>query len=236
MPIFANPKSAILNPDKLINKKIYENEIARVRSGTPSASSKVDSETFDSLIDILENVKIELIKINENVSLIQDFTIEQYTKLSYGNVLNEILKAKKLIKKVLSPSITTTELIKLQDITEELVKLYSQMNSDYEYLQEQEKEEPDENLSEEEQATKTKELKKVVSFFKQLIPPLQVLMNLLNSKLVSAGNDSNPKIQPEISGINAPPAPPDEPLEGAGFRTSWRLEKGAQQYQNQKYI
>jgi len=236
MPIFANPKSAALNPDRLVNKKVYENDVARVRSGTPSASSKVNAETFDSLIDTLENVKIELIKINENVSLTEDFNIEQYTKLSYGNVLNEIVKAKKLIKKVLSPSITTTELNKLQDITDELASIYSQMNTDYGYLQEQEKEEPNKDLSEEEQNIKQKELNKVISFFKQLIPPLQVLMNLLNTKLVSAGNDSNPKIQAEISGINAPPAPLDVPLEGAGFRTSWKLEKGASQYQNQKYI
>jgi hypothetical protein len=233
MPIFSNPKSALLNPDRLVNKIVFEKDIARVRSGTPSASSKVNAETFDSLIDTLENVKIELIKINENVSLVENFSIESYTKLSYGKVLNEIAKAKKIIKKVLSPSITTTELNKLQEITDEIDAIYRQLNTDYEYIQEQEQEEADENLSDEEQATKQKELTKVISFFKQLIDPLKLLMNLLNTKLVSSGNDANPKIQAEISGINAP-VPPQ--LEGAGFNGTYHIELGAPHYQNQRYI
>lgn len=232
MPIFANPKSESLNPDKLANEKVFERDIARVRSGTPSASSKVNAETFDSLIDALENVKIELIKINENISLVENFSIESYTKLSYGKVLNEIAKANKIIKKVLSSSITTTELNKLQEITDEIDAIYRQLNTDYEYIQEQEQEEADENLSEEEQNIKQKELTKLISFFKQLIEPLKLLMNLLNTKLTSAGNDINPKIQAEISGINAP----DTPLEGAGFSRTYHIEQGAPQYQNQKYI
>lgn len=254
MPIFAKPKSAALNPDRLAKKKVYERDVARVRSGVPSASSKTDAETFGSLMDTLEDLKIELIKISETISL----GIETYSPLSYGSSLNQILKAKKIIKKIFSTTITTTQLIKLQEITDEISTIYTDLNTNKEYFSyrfkqpplEEEKIDEEEEIDEEEKKRREiikkeaikeenkirKNLPRLSSFIKTLLSPLQELINLLNTKLISAGNDVNPKIAPEHSGINAPPEAPDASLEGSGFRTSWKLEKGASQYQNQKYV
>lgn len=227
MPIFANPKSAALNPDRLAKKKVYERDVARVRSGVPSASSKTDTETFGSLMDTLEDLKIELIKISENVSsgIIAD------KNLSYGSLLNKILKASKIIKKIQSKSVTNTEINKLQEITTEINEMVTSFDTNYQYIKFTY--ENDRNIATEGQ---NKIREKIISFYKTLLDQLQPLINLLNTKITTSSIDSNSKIAPEHSGINAPPEPPDASLQGSGFRTSWKLEKGASQYQNQRYV
>lgn len=231
MPIFSKPKSASLNPDKLPNKKVYERDKKRVKSGTPSASSKLDADTFSSLGVALEEVKNDLIRLEDTTAT---FGVES-GKLDYGNFLNIVSKAKKLLLKVQSSSITTTQQIELQAYADQIGGLYNNIDS----IQDDNKQQIDSireargnNRIVEEDETN---LARIVSFFKKILEPLKQLITILNSKLVTSGNDMNRNVPPEISGINAP-VEPTNVVEGAGFRSSWRLEKGASQYQNQKYI
>jgi hypothetical protein len=227
MPIFSKPKSASLNPDKLPNKKVYERDKKRVKSGTPSASSKVDADTFTSLTQALEELKNDLIRLEDATAT---FGVES-GKLDYGNFLNIVSKAKKLLLKVQSSSITTSQQIELQEYADQIGGLYNNIDT----IQ-------NENTLELQSIRELgqgrilgdaeKNLGRVVSFFKNILNPLRQFVILLNSKLVISGNDANRNVPPEISGINAPPPV----VEGAGFKTSYRLEKGAIQYQNQKYI
>jgi hypothetical protein len=229
MPIFSKPKSASLNPDKLPNKKVYERDKKRVKSGTPSATSKVDADTFTSLGIALEEVKNDLIRLEDAISTFDEVDV---SKLEFGNFLNIVSKASKLLAKVQSSNITTTQQTELQDYSNKIGALFNNLDQ----VNNQNTQELKDNYQGIRVVTpRESELQQIVKFLNNILRPLTQLLVLLNSKLVTSGNDMNRNVPPEISGINAP-VEPTNVVEGAGFKTLYRLEKGAVQYQNQKYI
>jgi hypothetical protein len=226
MPIFSKPKSASLNPDKLPNKKVYERDKKRVKSGTPSANSKVDADTFTSLTQALEEVKNDLIRFDD---LLTSFDKVKIENLEFGNILNLISKASNTLSKIQSSSITTSQQIELQDYADSINALFISFNDIYNDTTAQLATYQGRRQINSAPAVNSK---KVSNFLDTILLPLRQFLTKLNSKLVASGNDANRKVPVEISGINAPPPV----VVGAGFKTSYRLEKGAIQYQNQKYI
>lgn len=204
------------------NKRIAKRDRARVKSGTPSASSMSETKSFDTVTEMLELTKNELIKVTDSFTN-SEVDPNHRIKIDFGNILNLLTKASKAVASLTSSFLTTSQINELQTFYDDISPFASNIGTQ---ITDQESSLNDTNRFFPPDL-KT-DIERVISFGKRMTTGLDKMLGILSSKLLSSGNDINAKIMSETSGINAV---------GAGrFIATWVLEKGAPQYQNTEFI
>jgi hypothetical protein len=218
------------------NKKMNKRDKARVKSGEPSASSVTDTKSLDSVLEVLDLTKNELVMITDRFTTARTDR-NQRIKIEFGNILNLLTRASKGVASLKSGALTTGQINELQTYYNDIQSFTS--NFQTEIAETQARLADPRNIFIPDVRTDNE---RSINFGTRMVTALQKLLGILNSKLLAGGQDVIRRIDVEVSGINAPVEPIPSFALGSGrfqvgkFATSWVLERGAPQYQNQEYI
>jgi hypothetical protein len=221
MPLFTKPRSSILNQDKKINKIVNKRDKARVHSGEPQASSKLETDKFDKIVEDFDNLLSELSKISDSIV---GFNFARTKKLDSGSSINLITKIRRTLSKIGFGSLTNIQIDLLNGFNGKLIGFKDDFTEELNSAQ----------AGRQGQARIATDQDYLASFLMSLLNQMGSLSRELSLKTNAASTDSTTNIDAEISGINAPSGYTE--LVGAGFSRIYRLEKGSPDYQNKKYV